>query len=330
MGTRTPDTAVRLITLLMLMQRQPNQKAACLAGQLNVSVRTLHRYVAMLEQLGIPVYTERGPDGGFSLVRGFKLPPLVFTPEEAAALCLGTSLVEELWGRLYQQAARGAMAKLANLLPEAQRQEVGWAQRNLVAVGLQRPGQSDLAERLVALRDAARNLNRVELLYQGSQGAPTRRQVDPYALAYRWGYWYLIGHCHLRRGLRSFRLDRIQELTTCQERFEPPEEFNPLAFLERDMQDQPHIHASLRFAPRFSFIAHANRFTWETIEEQPDGGVVVGFSAPDMTWAASMALSFGPAVEVLSPPALRQQVAEWAAVVAEMNTSVTASLPESP
>lgn len=70
--------ATRLITLIMLLLRQPNQKAA-LADSLGVSVRTLHRYFGMLEEMGIPIYAERGRRGGFSLVRGYKRPPLVFT-----------------------------------------------------------------------------------------------------------------------------------------------------------------------------------------------------------------------------------------------------------
>ena len=71
-------TATRLITLIMLLQDQPNQKAAELAEKLGVSVRTFHRYIGMLDEMGIPVYTERGPYGGFSLVRGYKMPPLVW------------------------------------------------------------------------------------------------------------------------------------------------------------------------------------------------------------------------------------------------------------
>ena len=107
-----PNTATRLITLIMLLQRQPNQTAAQLAQALQVSVRTVQRYIAMLDEMGIPVYAERGPYGGYALVRGYKMPPLIFTPEEAVAVCLGTSFFEEVWGRLYQEAARGALARL--------------------------------------------------------------------------------------------------------------------------------------------------------------------------------------------------------------------------
>ena len=127
------NTATRLLTLLMLLQRRPNQKAGDLAEELGVSVRTLHRYIGMLDEMGIPIYSERGPHGGFSLVPGYKMPPLVFTPEEAVAVYLGTSLVEEMWGQLYRDAARGALAKFDNVLPDEQRHEVAWARRKLVA-----------------------------------------------------------------------------------------------------------------------------------------------------------------------------------------------------
>src|ERR1043165_4365921 len=101
-----PNTASRLITLIFLLQNQPNQKAGELARKLGVSVRTIHRYFEMLDEMGIPVYAERGPYGGFSLVRGYK-PPLMFSLEEAIAVYLGTSLVSELWGQLYHSAALG-------------------------------------------------------------------------------------------------------------------------------------------------------------------------------------------------------------------------------
>src|ERR671922_3009930 len=128
------NTASRLITLIMLLQRQPNQTASQLAQALDVSVRTVQRYMTTLDEMGIPIYAERGPYGGYALVRGYKMPPLVFTPEETAAIYLGTSFLEQIWGRLYQEAARGALAKLDNVLPDEQRREVAWAREAVLAI----------------------------------------------------------------------------------------------------------------------------------------------------------------------------------------------------
>ncbi len=75
------NVATRLLSLIMLLQSRPTWKAADLASELNVSERTIHRYMSMLDEMGIPIYSERGPYGGFSLLRGYKLPPLIFSAE---------------------------------------------------------------------------------------------------------------------------------------------------------------------------------------------------------------------------------------------------------
>src|SRR5215207_2353109 len=207
------NTATRLITLIMLLQRQSNQTAAQLAQTLDVSVRTVQRYITMLEDIGIPVYAERGPYGGYALVRGYKMPPLVFTPEEAVAVYLGTSLLEEVWGRLYQAGARGALAKLDNVLPDEQRREVAWARQAVLSIGTNWADPNLAVPYLEQLRDAMRERRRVRIRYRSrSQPEPEQRDIDAYKLVSRWGMQYCIAYCHLRHDIRSFRLDRIFEL----------------------------------------------------------------------------------------------------------------------
>lgn len=311
-------TATRLISLIMLLQRQPNQKAADLAAELGVSVRTLHRYFAMLDEMGIPIYSERGPYGGFSLVKGYRMPPLVFTPEEAVAVYLGTSLVDEMWGRLYRDAAHGALAKLDNVLPDEQRHEIAWARRALFATGMHRADLDDLAPILEKLRRATREHRRVRMRYQSrSQPETTLRELDPYALVHRWGWWYVIGNCHLRNAVRIFRLDRIQELSLLETTFQIPPDFDLHTYLSNEPQAQPQVAARMRFIPEARQAAIESRLYWKTFEEQVDGSVVVSFAAPDLQWAASSALAFGPIVEVLYPPELRRMVEEWAQVVVQ-------------
>lgn len=315
------NTATRLIHLIMLLQSQPNQKSADLAAELGVSVRTLHRYIAMLDEMGIPVYSERGPYGGFSLVRGYKMPPLVFTPEETVAVYLGVSLVEEMWGQLYRQAARGALVKVENVLPNEQRHEIAWARRTLLATGMHRADLDSLAPILEKLRRAAREHRRVHMTYQGgNHRVPTQRDLDPYALVHRWGWWYVVGFCHLRHELRTFRLDRIAELVLLDILFDAPVDFDLRAYLASALQAQPQVTARLRFIPEAERVALESRAYWETIVEQSDGSVLVTYIAPTLEWAASTALAYGPIVEVLEPPELRQMVAEWTSALAEKYT----------
>ena len=311
------NSASRLITLLMLLQRQPNQKAADLAHTLGVSVRSLHRYIGMLDEMGIPVYSERGPYGGFSLVRGYKMPPLVFAPEEAVAIYLGTSLVREMWGQLYAEAAQGALAKLDNVLPEEQRNEVAWARRSVVAAGLHRAHLDTVTPVLEKLRRAVREQRQVRMTYHGgSQPLPHERHVDPYALVYRWGWWYVFGYCHLRNANRSFRVDRIVELALTDQPFQIPAGFDIHAEVAKGLDSPAPVQIRMQFAAEFAHIALENRAYWETLAHQADGSVIVTMTTPDLQWAASAAAAYGPVVTVLEPEALRQMMREWATAIA--------------
>ena len=312
------NTATRLITLIFLLQNQPNQKASELAEKLGVSLRTVHRYFEMLDEMGIPVYSERGPYGGFSLVRGYKMPPLVFTLEEAVAVVLGTGLVQELWGDLYRESARGALAKLENLLPEEQAREVAWARSSLTATGMHRADLKQQTPALEKLRRATREHRSVTMLYQTSQVPhPTDRGLDPYALVHRWGWWYVIVFCHVHKEIRTFRVDRIVKVTLRETSFTKSAEFDLQDYLKHEMQAQPQIIARLKFDATSAHIVAGNHSYWQTVEPQADGSVEVTFPSPTLEWAASSALAYGPAVEVLEPPELRMMVAEWLNVTAQ-------------
>ena len=306
-------TASRLITLILLLQNRPNQKAGELAKKLGVSLRTIHRYFAMLDEMGIPIFSERGPYGGFSLVRGYKIPPLIFSLEEAIAVYLGTSLVSEMWGQLYRDAAQGAMAKLENILPDEQRGEINWARQSLIATGLHRADMSALLPSLEELRRATRERHQISAVYQSAANARAmRRKINPYALVFRAGLWYLVGYCHLRAAPRTFRVDRIQKLTLLSEPFQMPKEFDIHKYLENEFKDQPMIRARLKFLPEGAHIVTSNPLLWESTQEEPDGSIVATLTAPDLPWLASMTLSYANWAIVLEPPELRSMVREWA------------------
>lgn len=316
------NVATRLITLIFTLQNHPNQKVSELAEKLDVSPRTVHRYFEMLDEMGIPVYAERGPYGGFSLVRGYKIPPLIFSLEEAVAVYLGTSLVNAMWGQLYREAAQGALAKLENILPNEQRSEIEWARRSLVVTSLHRADPSTLFPILEDLRTATREQHQVSVTYQSAANADvTKRKIDPYALVFRAGLWYLVGYCHLRNAPRTFRVDRIQKLSVLRQSFQMPEDFDIHQYLGNEFKEQPGIRARLHFNPEAAAMVRSNRFLWESIQEEPDGSIIATQTAPDLYWMASMVLSFANLVTVLEPPELRDMVREWAQATANLYTS---------
>jgi predicted DNA-binding transcriptional regulator YafY len=313
------NTATRLITLIMLLEKRPNQKAAELAERLGVSVRTLHRYIGMLDELGIPIYSERGPQGGFSLVRGYKMPPLIFTPAEAAALCLGAGLIRDLWGQLYHEAANSAAAKIENILPEDQLAEVTWARQALVNTPLPRPKLQPFVPLVDSLRRALKDQKRVRMVYQlPNQPDSAQRDFDPYALAYRHGWWYVVGYCYLRQAIRSFRVDRIHQLEQLQTSYDIPADFDAQAYLAFEQHFPEGIGVTIQLIPEYAYLATSTAANWESLETLPDGSVIVSTHLPNLYLAAGFVFSYGPGTKVLEPESLREMIRSWAKAFVEM------------
>lgn len=303
------NTATRLITLVMMLQRQPNQNATQLAEALDVSVRTIQRYITMLDEMGIPIYAERGPHGGYALVRGYKMPPLIFTPEEAVAVYLGASLLEEIWGKLYQEAARGAIAKLDNVLPDEQRSEIAWARQNVLSIGTNWTNPNLAMTFLEQVRDAIRGRRQIRIRYRSrNETQPAQRDVDPYRLVHRWGYQYFIGYCHRADAMRTFRLDRLDDVEILDQSFTEPPDFDLEAYLAADSFFRPAVYAKLRFEASAASVALDNRAFWESIEEQPDGAMIVTFATADLEAAAGLVLRIGYPGEIVEPEELRELV----------------------
>lgn len=260
----------------------------------------------MLDEMGIPVYAERGPYGGFSLVRGYKLPPLIFSVEEAVAVYLGTNLISETWGKLYKDLAQSAMAKIENILPNEQRDEIYWARRSLVTTSLYRADLASLSPIMEKLRFAAREFRQVNVTYQGQTNASAeKRRIDPYARRFaQAGGILFIGYCHLRNAPRTFRVDRIQKLTVLEKTFELPADFDVHAYLENEFKNQPGIRAQLRFMPEAAHMVKANPSMWEFMAHNSDGSMDVTLTAPDLPWLASMTMSFAHWARVLEPQEL--------------------------
>jgi len=304
------NVAIRLISIILTLQCKSSVKAAELAEELGVSERTIHRYMGMLDELGIPIYSERGPYGGFSLVRGYKLPPLIFTVEEATVLYLGANLIKEVWGKSYRDAACSVTAKLDNVLPDELLQEVSRAQEALVVTGLHRFDYSPWEHFLDDLRRCIEDRRRVHLVYYAfSRQETAEREVDPYALVHQWGVWYLVGHCHLRGEMRTFRVDRIQALIPLGITFVRPADFSVMEYMAQSFQPpEPVYEIEVRFDPPAARFVKDERADWQHLAENPDGSVTVTFISSELDWPASFVLRYGRAATVIRPPELVEKV----------------------
>lgn len=309
---RMTSVATRLLSMIFLFQSRRQWTVSELSNELNVSDRTVHRYIGMLEEMGIPLYSERGPYGGFSLLRSYKLPPLIFTPEEATVLYMGARLVNDIWGKPFQDAVTGVTAKLDNVLPDDIRQEVERAQRSLVVMTGAARDYSPYHDLMVTLRDCMADEKRVNLHYHSFSRVETERMVDPYALSFRWGNWYLIGYCHLRKELRTFRIDRINQLRALAETFDMPNDFDAKAYLEESMRWDNRYDVIVLMAPKIAPEMRERSNDWMKVSDNDDGSVTVRFEVDNLNWASGWVLSWGKLAKALAPPELIERVREAA------------------
>ena len=299
---------LRVLAVLELLQSQGRISGPELARRIGVDGRTLRRYIAMLEELGIPIVAERGRFGGYALVPGFKLPPLVFTNDEALALSVGLLAARSLGLADAAPAVAGAQAKLQRVMPHALKRRLR-AIDETVALDLSRRNAApeDNAA-LVTLSTAAQARQRVHLRYRSGEQQDTARDFDPYGLVWRGGRWYAVGHCHLRRDVRSFRLDRVIDVHALPASFGRPQGFDALEHLSRSVATLPRAHA-IEVLLRTD-LDRARRETFDAIGVfTPEGDAVrLSAQADDLDWFARELSRLSFDFSVLSPPALRTAV----------------------
>ena len=187
----------RLLTVLELLQARGALSGAELARRLEVDRRSIRRYITMLQDLGIPVEGMRGPTGGYRLRPGYKLPPLMFTDQEAVALTLALMAVPRLGLAVDPAALSGALAKLERVLPIPARERV-LAVQEVIALSPMLPAPEAESDLVGLLSYAARTNQRVHIGYRAGTGGVTERTIDPYGVVNLGRRWYIACHCHLR------------------------------------------------------------------------------------------------------------------------------------
>jgi predicted DNA-binding transcriptional regulator YafY len=318
-------SAAKLLATLELLQAHGRLSGAELARRLEVDRRTVRRYVAALEEMGIPVTTELGRDGGYGLVAGFKLPPMLFTDDEALALSLGLLAARGLGLARAAPGLGSAQAKLERVMPEGLRKRVRAADETMA---LDLPGAAPGSEAIDAatlaeLSAATQACRAVQLSYRAADGSASERRVDPYGLAFRGGRWYAAGWCHLRGGVRHFRVDRIAAVRRRAESFVRPRDFDVLAELTAAIATLPRAHsaevlldADLPMAKRALFAALGRL---EPIERPRRPGrrerpaTLLFVETDDLEWLARELARLPFACEIRRPVALRRALVTHAA-----------------
>ncbi len=302
---------VRILAVLELLQAHGQLSGAELARRLGVDRRTVRRYITALEELGIPVTAERGAGGGYALVAGFKLPPMLFTDDEALALSLGLLAASALGLSETAAGLASARAKLERVMPAGLKRRLRAADETM-ALDLPASGPPAESSVLAALSAAAQAQRTVHVDYRAANGSATERDLDPYGLAYRGGCWYVVGYCHLRKGPRTFRVDRIGSVQRRATTFERPRGFDTLSAISTAIATLPRAHSAEVLLKTDLATARKQIFaTLGTLEAVPEG-VLLHSQTDDLNWLARELARLPFRFTIRRPLALREALTSLA------------------
>jgi predicted DNA-binding transcriptional regulator YafY len=296
----------RLLTILELLQAHVSLSGAALARRLEVEPRSVRRYITMLQDMGMPIEAVRGPGGGYQLRPGFKLPPLLFSEEEATAIVLGLLNAAKIQIDQSSVAIEGALAKVLRVLPLRARERLSAMSAHLVLSPNERQGQPE-ATLLLDLSEAIQLRRRIAMDYRSHHDQVTHRTVEPYGLAGWWNHWYLVGYCCLRRDYRMFRLDRVQSMQVLAETFTHAADFDVQAYMRDQLVKPSQQPIKVEFHAPLYIVQQKIPAAYGTLTETPSG-VLFETQYGDLPDVALFLTSRSLPFVVHSPPELRAEL----------------------
>ncbi|MDP9949987.1 MULTISPECIES: YafY family protein [Streptomyces] len=335
------DTPARLLKLLSLLQTPREWPGGELADRLEVSPRTIRRDIDRLRDLGYPVEASRGSVGGYRLVAGAAMPPLLLDDEEAVAITVGLRAGAGHAIEGVDEASVRALAKLEQVLPSRLRHRVSALQNATVA--LTRGDGSTIDPRtLTTLASAVTGRERLRFAYLSGDGTPSKRLVEPCRLVSAGQRWYLVAYDLGREDWRTFRVDRVGEPYATGARFAPrplPVEGPPVApaagpdgardgsgsgkahgsgggdaavFLARSMRRmQPELRLDVRFSAPAEFVAARLPAHLGAPEPDGEGGCRLRSSCTDsLEWVALRLALVDCEFSAQGPPQLVEYLAD--------------------
>lgn len=309
----------RLFATILLLQNRPSMTSKDLAEHFGVSRRTIFRDLRALSESGVPLTYADG--GGYEILEGYQLPPLMLTAREAATLLIGTRFMKLQPDASLRSDADQVGLKILSVLPREVRDYIDNLQERTVLdpywLNAVQAGEEEEGHWYELSEAVARTRSVLMEYYVQSRDEMTRRTVDPLGLVYYTDHWNLIGYDHLRKDIRNFRLDHIKSLRVLNERFVPPPDFDLSEHLKERGESLANKRIRVRFTPRI--YRWARRGIPAQIEEERETSkwVEVTFYFENIEYLSRWLLRFGDQALVMEPDSLKKEICELARTVAE-------------
>ena len=287
----------RLFEIVYLLLERRSVTARELAERFEVSPRTIYRDVDALAQAGIPVYADRGQGGGIRLMEQFVLNKSLLSVKERRELLASVQGMQAV----REEEVQPLLEKLSSLFG-AERED--WIEVDFSPW----TSSGELGKYFQLLKEAILNRQVVCFSYSAANGSTVERMAEPHRLFFRGYDWYLLAWCRIRSDFRYFKLTRMRGLATLPEHFEKrniPERES--AYEQPDSQ----IELTVRASPRMAYRVY-DEFPPDFWEKEENGSFLIRFAMPQNEWLYSYLLGYGPELEVIAPPQVREELLERA------------------
>lgn len=304
--------AERLLSILLILQSKTRMTALELAKRLNVSERTIHRDMEALSMAGIPVLAERGRNGGWSVVEGYRTTLTGLSPAEIQALILAPAQLLADLG--LEDAAEAATLKLLASLPAFRRQDAEFVRQRIHVDGAAWHSMNEDLRCLSPLQEAVWQSRVTEIVYTRGDDETVTRTVEPLGLVAKGRIWYLVAA--VENDIRTYRVSRVQKVHSSDRAFLRPENFDLAAFWEESSREflanLPKYPAILRV--HNEAIRHLQAWRWANIQKieakDSQGWQIVHVHFEEAEEASAAILACAGMAQVIEPDELKLKVRE--------------------
>jgi len=308
--------AARLHDVIRILEARYGATVDELAEECGVTRRTVYRDLDAIRDAGYPLISEPEADGRvlYSFMTGFRrLPPITFSLEELMTLYLCRGQLGFLQGTPFQDDLDAIFGRIHSSLPP---RSVAHLERIAEAASPKFQGQRDYAVKKELLKELRRALlyqYQIDLSYTPARRDTEAYRFDPYTLLFYGGALYLGGYAHNRKALRLFLVDRIEQLTVRDDRFEIPEDYSAgdLTGSAFGLIDEEQFMIKVRFGPEIGHLIRER--TWhpsQEMVEEGDGSLILTFEASGEKEILAWLYSYLPYVQILEPEDLREKFLE--------------------
>ncbi|HKI47200.1 MAG TPA: YafY family protein [Balneolales bacterium] len=291
--------------LMLLLQSNKKMSVDEIAEYFSVSRRTVFRDMRVLNEINVPITWDR--DAGYGIMRGYTIPPLMFTPRELGTIIVGLSFVKSQIDATMVVDAKDVELKIQNMLPgELKEFMLGVSDKTIVDPNYINKNQKKKGGNWFSIYNAIAEHRPIQFHYQsGSASEPTDRKMDPYLMVHYYDHWNVIGYCHLRNAPRNFRLNRMSSVTVLNDDFKSKDNYtnDELLYHHDGMVQSIELYVNNSVLEELVFNLPAR----VTNVSQTSDGALISFDFDNLDFINNWLMRFTDKIKINKPKQLVQK-----------------------